>query len=73
MVHIIYGLVCRENFIGDEMCRIVKKVENHCSRQTCKCLKFRTLLISNPTFLHIGVRTSAVNAAFAAPDNLCWI
>jgi hypothetical protein len=29
MVHIIYGLVCRENFVGDEMCHIVKKVENH--------------------------------------------
>jgi hypothetical protein len=31
MVHIIYGLVCRENLVGDEVCRIVKKVENHCS------------------------------------------
>jgi hypothetical protein len=29
MVHIIYGLVCRENFIGDEMYCVVKKVENH--------------------------------------------
>jgi hypothetical protein len=29
MVHMIYGLVCRENFVGDEVCRIVKKVENH--------------------------------------------
>jgi hypothetical protein len=29
MVHIIYGLVCRENCVGDEVCRIVKKIENH--------------------------------------------
>jgi hypothetical protein len=28
MVHIIYGLVYCENFVGDEVCRIVKKVEN---------------------------------------------
>jgi hypothetical protein len=27
MVHIIYVLVCHENYVGDEMCRIVKKVE----------------------------------------------
>jgi hypothetical protein len=24
------GLVCRENFVGDEVYRIVIKVENHC-------------------------------------------
>jgi hypothetical protein len=29
MVHIIYGLVSRENVVGDEVCRIVKEVENH--------------------------------------------
>jgi hypothetical protein len=29
MVHIIYELVCREHFVGDEVRRIVKKVENH--------------------------------------------
>jgi hypothetical protein len=29
MFHIIYELMCRENFVGDEVCRIVKKVENH--------------------------------------------
>jgi hypothetical protein len=28
MVHIIYGLVFRENFVGDEVCRIVKKIKN---------------------------------------------
>jgi hypothetical protein len=39
MIHIIYGLVCRENFVGDEMCRIVKKVENHWYRM--KNTKFK--------------------------------
>jgi hypothetical protein len=24
--------VCHEHFVGDEVCHIVKKVENHCSR-----------------------------------------
>jgi hypothetical protein len=33
MVHIIYGLVCREHFVGYEVCRIVEKVENHCIRR----------------------------------------
>jgi hypothetical protein len=27
MDHIMYGLMCCENFVGDEVCRIVKKVE----------------------------------------------
>jgi hypothetical protein len=27
MVHIIYGLVCRENVVGDEVFRIVKKLK----------------------------------------------
>jgi hypothetical protein len=31
MVQIVYELVCHENLVGDEVCRIVKKVENHCS------------------------------------------
>jgi hypothetical protein len=30
MVHIIYGLVSRENFVVDEVCRIIKKDENNC-------------------------------------------
>jgi hypothetical protein len=29
MFHILYGLECRKNFVGDEVCRIVKKVENY--------------------------------------------
>jgi len=30
MFHILYyGLVCRENFVVDEVCRIVKKIENY--------------------------------------------
>jgi len=27
----IHGLVCREDVVRDEMCCIVKRVENHCS------------------------------------------
>jgi hypothetical protein len=33
MVHIIYGLVCHEHFVGYEVCRIVKKVEYHYSNR----------------------------------------
>jgi len=32
MLHILYGLVCREKFVGDEMCRIFKKLENYWAR-----------------------------------------
>jgi len=32
MLHILYGLVCCEHFVGDEVCYIVKKVENYWSR-----------------------------------------
>jgi len=37
MLHILYGLVCRENFVGDEVCYIVKNVENHCTKP-CMCM-----------------------------------
>jgi hypothetical protein len=29
MLHILYGLVCRENVVGDEVCHIIKEVENY--------------------------------------------
>jgi hypothetical protein len=29
MVHIIYGLMCRKNFVRDEVCRVIKKFEKH--------------------------------------------
>jgi hypothetical protein len=32
MLHILYGLVCCKNVVGDEVCRTVKKVENYCSK-----------------------------------------
>jgi len=31
MLQILYGMVCHENFVRDEVCCIVKKVENHWS------------------------------------------
>jgi hypothetical protein len=34
MVHIIYGLVCREYFVGDEVYRVIKKVDNHWLKNT---------------------------------------
>jgi hypothetical protein len=34
MVHIIYELVWREHFVGDEVCRIVKKFKNTTDRTT---------------------------------------
>lgn len=31
MFNVLYGLrKCRDNFVGDEECRIAKKVTNHC-------------------------------------------
>jgi hypothetical protein len=39
MFYIIYELVCRENFFGDEVCCIVKKVENHWVKLLATSLK----------------------------------
>lgn len=29
-LHMLYGLVCHNNFLEDEVCHAVEKVENHC-------------------------------------------
>jgi hypothetical protein len=34
MFHVLYGLVCRKNFVVDEVCRMVKKVENYTALTT---------------------------------------
>lgn len=28
-IRVSHGLICREKFLGDEKCRIVKQFENH--------------------------------------------
>lgn len=43
MFHIIYGLVCRKNSVGNEVYRIVEKVENHYSGYNVKIIFYSAI------------------------------
>jgi len=46
ILYILYGLVCRGNVVGDEVCHMVKKVENYWSIPSRRVAVFIVLRFS---------------------------